>query len=158
MGAENVQTALTLIDYNTKFQKVMEYVFGNVLICKDINMAKTLAFHPRIKKRCVTLEGDVIDPAGVFEGGSMPKEEPMLNTLVEIMQYEKELKRIDEQLREIEQFDEVHQKWVTLSDQLKVKQHELAVLEKVMKNTWHYKLQEEIQNLKQEIGTQKFLL
>lgn len=138
----------------------MEYAFGSVLICKDFNTAKRVAFHERIQRKCVTLEGDVVDPAGVFEGGARPQEQPMLKSLEEIMELEKQKQKIDEELVTIEgrvrQMGDLHRTWVELRDQLEVKQHELGVLEKVMQQTSHYQLQEEVQNLKQEIG--KFFL
>lgn len=130
----------------------MEYAFGNVLICKDFNTAKRIAFHEQIKKKCVTLEGDVVNPAGVFEGGALPKDEPMLKSLQQIMQCEEQLKIITEELKKIEELGEVHKKWVELNDQLEVKQHELGVMEKAMQNRADYQLQEEIENLKKEIG------
>lgn len=134
----------------------MEYAFGGTLICQDLDMAKLLAFHPRVQKKCVTIEGDVVDPAGVFEGGAVPKEEPMLKSLEEIMTFEEQLKKTDDELKAVErqmgQMEELHRRWIKLSDDLGVKQHELGVLEKMMHQTTYYQLQEDVQNLKQEIG------
>lgn len=44
----------------------MEYVFGDVFICKNIDIAKRVTFDQRILKRCVTLDGDSTDPRGKF--------------------------------------------------------------------------------------------
>lgn len=48
-------------------QAAMEFIYGNVFICKDINVAKKVTFHDRIRKRCVTLDGDSTDPSGKFK-------------------------------------------------------------------------------------------
>lgn len=88
VGAENVRPAMELVEFNPKFKKVMEYVLGNVLICKDFATARKVAFDERVKKRCVTLEGDAVDPAGVFEGGAAPAEGSVLAGLEEIVQFE----------------------------------------------------------------------
>lgn len=48
-------------------QAAMEFIFGNVFICKDIDVARKVTFHDRIKKRCVTLDGDTTDPSGKFK-------------------------------------------------------------------------------------------
>lgn len=66
----------------------MEYVFGNTFVCKDLNVAKKVAFHPKIMKRCVTLDGDVVEPAGVLSGGARQKSEPVLLLLEQIVQSE----------------------------------------------------------------------
>ncbi|CAI2733808.1 unnamed protein product [Schistosoma spindalis] len=70
VGASNVVTALSLIEYDNMLKPVMEYVFGSVLICPDMEIAKRIAFHPGIEKKTVTLEGDVFDPQGTLSGGS----------------------------------------------------------------------------------------
>lgn len=40
VGAENVSSALSLIEYSQDVDKVMKYVFGRTLVCTDINVAK----------------------------------------------------------------------------------------------------------------------
>lgn len=62
VGIGNVFTALSLVSYDPVLQPAMEYVFGNVLICPDMDTAKKVAFYPGIEKRTVTLEGDIFDP------------------------------------------------------------------------------------------------
>ena len=42
----------------------MKYCFGGVLICKTKEQAKKVAFDKSVKKKVITLEGDVYDPAG----------------------------------------------------------------------------------------------
>lgn len=76
------------MEYDKKLQKVMEFLFGNVLICKDIHVANRLAFDNRIRKKCVTLEGDVVDPAGTLSGGAPPKDGSILTLLSDIQRCE----------------------------------------------------------------------
>lgn len=66
----------------------MEFIFGNVFICKDMNVAKTVTFHDRIKKKCVTLDGDITDPSGTLSGGAAQKGGSVLVQLNEIQEYE----------------------------------------------------------------------
>lgn len=40
VGAENVNAAMALIDYDPSVEKVMQFVFGTTLICRDIEIAK----------------------------------------------------------------------------------------------------------------------
>lgn len=39
-GRENVESALSLIEYDHYFDPVMKYVFGSTIICKDLDVAK----------------------------------------------------------------------------------------------------------------------
>lgn len=59
----------------------MEYVFGDVLICTDIKIATKLAFNENVRRKCVTLAGDVVDPSGVLSGGALPKDGSLLMKL-----------------------------------------------------------------------------
>lgn len=47
----------------------MEYIFGSVLVCSDLDVANKLAFSPSVSKMCVTLDGDKVNPGGELSGG-----------------------------------------------------------------------------------------
>lgn len=47
----------------------MEFVFGSVFVCSDMNSAKKVTFDDKIMKKSVTMEGDSFDPAGTLTGG-----------------------------------------------------------------------------------------
>lgn len=88
VGEENCKPALSLIKYDKNLQNAMEFIFGNVFICKDMNIAKTVTFHDRIKRKCVTLDGDITDPSGTLSGGAPQKGGSVLLQLSEMQQYE----------------------------------------------------------------------
>lgn len=48
----------------------MEFVFGSVFVCSDMNSAKKVTFDDKIMKKSVTMEGDSFDPAGTLTGGT----------------------------------------------------------------------------------------
>ncbi|PSN36598.1 Structural maintenance of chromosomes protein 2 [Blattella germanica] len=68
VGKENVQPALSLINYKPELHPAMQWIFGQTFICKDMETAKKVTFHERILKRSVTLDGDVFDPTGTLSG------------------------------------------------------------------------------------------
>lgn len=68
-----MKTALSLIEYEPQLKSAMEWVFGDSFICTNLSICQKVAFHPKIQKRCVTLDGDVVDPRGVLSGGSAVK-------------------------------------------------------------------------------------
>lgn len=43
VGQENVNSALSLIQYDPYFDPVMKFVFGHTLICRDLNIAKQVS-------------------------------------------------------------------------------------------------------------------
>ena len=57
-----VQRALDLVEYDNKFKPAMVHIFGNALICSDMNVAKKVAFHQNVRCLCITLDGDKVSP------------------------------------------------------------------------------------------------
>ena len=47
----------------------MLLIFGKAIVCSSLEIAKKIAFDPQVRVRCVTLEGDVVDPNGTLSGG-----------------------------------------------------------------------------------------
>ena len=62
--------ASELINCQSKYKKIFQYIFGNTLIVKDVNTAKSLGISTY---RMVTLDGDVFDKSGAITGGYRPK-------------------------------------------------------------------------------------
>ena len=61
--------ASDLINSQSKYKKVFQYVFGSTIIVRDIETAKSLG----TKYRMVTLDGDIFDRSGAITGGYRPK-------------------------------------------------------------------------------------
>ena len=57
-----VQRAIDLIEYDNRFHPAVAHVFGGTLICSDLNVAKKVAYHQGVQRKCVTLDGDVVNP------------------------------------------------------------------------------------------------
>lgn len=64
-----VELALNLVEYDAAYAPVMERTFGGFFVCSTLEIAKELAFNPRVKCKAVTAEGDVADPSGTMSGG-----------------------------------------------------------------------------------------
>ena len=62
--------ALELVGYDDEVAAAMEYAFGDKLVCDTLATARAVANHPSVNKKCVTLDGDVVDPSGTMTGGS----------------------------------------------------------------------------------------
>ncbi|MEM0481100.1 MAG: LAGLIDADG family homing endonuclease [Candidatus Aenigmatarchaeota archaeon] len=92
-----IGVASDLIKFDKKFEPAFEFVFGNTLIIKDLEVAKRVGIG---KVRMVTLDGDLIERSGAVTGGylvkkALPKER-------EIEEYRKRIKELEEKIKELE--------------------------------------------------------
>lgn len=88
--------ALTLVKYNFNIEKSMYYAFGDAFVCEDNETAKMVAFDPRVRIRCVTLEGDIYSPSGTLSGGSYGDEGKQDDSVLKRV---KDLNKLEEELR-----------------------------------------------------------
>lgn len=129
-----VELALNLIAFQSEVAKAMEFIFGNSLICKDSETAKKVTFHPQIRTRSITLEGDVYDPEGTLSGGSRNNANSLL---VDIQKYNLVTKRItdlENQVGEISKKlgkqEEMFQKTKVLQNDLNLAKHKLTLAQR----------------------------
>lgn len=59
--------AIDLVKFKKKYQKAIEYVFGQTIIVKDLATARKIGYE--YKNRAVTLDGDLVNPSGSMTGG-----------------------------------------------------------------------------------------
>ena len=79
----------------------MRYVFSDSFVCEDAETAKKVAFDPRVRMRCVTLDGDTYNPSGILKGGADVNEGPsILSKVREIQRLEEEQKFSEHKLQE----------------------------------------------------------
>lgn len=156
VGAENVQPALSLIQYDRKLQGAMEHIFGYTFVAKDLNIARKVTFDNRIRMRCVTLDGDSTDPSGVLTGGARQKAPSILLMLQELKTYEADLAPLNAQLEkidtEMERLNQVEQEFSHLKRQFNTKTGELNTLKLRLQGSTHHQQVEEVENLKTTIA------
>ncbi len=58
--------AVDLMQFDARYKKVFEYVFGNTVVVQDISTARRLGIGGT---RMVTMTGDVVEPSGAMSGG-----------------------------------------------------------------------------------------
>lgn len=156
-GRDNVESAMSLISFDSYFEPVMKFVFGGTLICKDLDVAKGLSADKNIGGRCVTLEGDVVDSNGTLSGGSAPKGANILEELNNIRISEKEVKikmnelqQVEEDMNSIENIARTHNK---LKDALEMRQHELSMCKSRLAHTAFQQSQAEIEEMREKVKT-----
>ena len=157
VGKNNVRSALSLVGYDSSLEKAMRAVFSDTLICNDLETAKTVAFDKKIFIKCVTLDGDVVNPEGTMSGGRKNQGTPFLSKMEEVKERKQELEEklaelrlLEDQLRSL---DQQQKEYTKLKHEFGMKSRELEMLKESMANTSQSILREEITNMENELKT-----
>ncbi|XP_045777071.1 structural maintenance of chromosomes protein 2 [Maniola jurtina] len=155
-GADKVQLALDLISFEDHLLPAMKYIFGSTLICSDLNTAKQVTYHPSVRCRCVTLDGDVFDPSGVLSGGARKQGGSVLMQLAELRQLENELRQAEAQLAqcttELNAMQHAADRYTALQQKLEMSSHALRVARERVASTPHAQLLQEVEALNQRVA------
>ncbi len=65
--------AINLVDMNSKYSSIGEFLLGQVVITSNLKSANEIAKKLGYSKRIVTLEGDIVNPGGSMTGGKVEK-------------------------------------------------------------------------------------
>lgn len=105
-----VGIASDLIKFDKKFEPAIEFVFGNTLIIKNLDYARSIGIG---KVRMVTLDGNLVERSGAVTGGFLVKKsksalkksykEEIDQYLQSIKVLEDENKALEEKIREIKE-------------------------------------------------------
>jgi len=148
VGKENVQPALSLIDFPNEVRPAMTWIFGQIFVCKDMETAKKIAFHERIMKKCVTLEGDLFDPVGTLSGGAPAKAGSVLLKLEEMKAIKNELNHKKTLLRDIESalsnIAKTAEKYASLKQKYDLLIYEISMIQQRLQQTSYHKIKEEV--------------
>ncbi|KAL6267069.1 hypothetical protein P5V15_000145 [Pogonomyrmex californicus] len=151
VGKENVQPALSLIDYSNEITPAMTWIFGQIFVCKDMETAKKIAFHEKIMKKCVTLEGDLFDPVGTLSGGAPSKSGSVLLKLEELKEIRNELNHKENLLRDTEaslsNIAKIAEKYASLKQKHDLLTYEISMIQQKLQQTSYHKIQEEVNHL-----------
>lgn len=105
------ELAVNVINFDREtYTGVMERVFGNFVICPNMQVATAIADERNLRLKAVTLDGDVCDPQGTMTGGSKnvltdhvalfararPLIEAHRNAQAEVQQMREELSQINQ--------------------------------------------------------------
>jgi structural maintenance of chromosome 2 len=164
-----VELALNLIGYADEVTKAMEFIFGTRFICEDAETAKKVTFHPQIRARSVTLQGDVYDPEGTLSGGSRKSSGSVLVNIQQYNNVNNQLNQLHEELRSIQrdldQQAELSHHTKSIQNELNLTTHQIQLAEKNLRTNNASQLlnkyqsnQNEIQQLEQSVIEQQHLV
>ncbi|KAJ2558831.1 Structural maintenance of chromosomes protein 2 [Coemansia sp. RSA 1933] len=157
-----VDTALSLVGFPEEVKTAMAYVFGTTFICKDPPTAEQVAFHKNIRRKAVTLEGDVYDPAGTMQGGAKLSNAGVLGRLQELKNarlkhaaLHNELAVVESQLAAI---DELKDSYTELSRELDLSKHRLSLIQQQLSYSSHAQLSSRLEEIAVELVEQEAVL
>ena len=151
--------ARNIVGYDENIKKIVEFVYGNSIVVKDIEIGTQL-LKEGFNDRIVTLEGDIITARGRMTGGYSVRGKD------ELLERKKELKVIKEKMDEIQnEREELSKKLEKLSKTLETEENERQKIQKeleVMEENYREFLKEydnfnsEYNKRKREIGTLEY--
>jgi structural maintenance of chromosome 2 len=141
--------AIELVGYDDEVKSAMEYVFGNGLICDCLDTARAVANHPNVMKKCVTLDGDVVDPAGTMTGGSNSGLGSCLKKLQQLDASNEELESCEDRLKEVvgslKKSAKEAASYQELSDAVELKKQQVVLLKDRLSHTTAASLAEKLE-------------
>lgn len=93
--------ASSLITAEEKFDQLVEYLLGRIVVADHIDNAIKVAKKYRNSIRIVTLEGELLSPGGSMSGGAYKNSSNLLSRRREIEDSEKALKQLEKQKEEL---------------------------------------------------------
>ncbi|KAL6949037.1 hypothetical protein ACO0QE_001525 [Hanseniaspora vineae] len=139
-NADDVDLALNLIEYSADVTKAMEFIFGTSLICKNADLAKKVTFHPKIRTKSITLDGDVYDPEGTLSGGS--RNNNGANILIEVQKFNQclqQLRLLEQELEDVQRLIKKHQETseqtIELQESVNLCEHKILTITKELQNS-----------------------
>ncbi len=116
-----------LVDCDKKYDGVLAYLIGRVVVVEHIDHAIALARKNNYSLHIVTLEGEYLAPGGSMAGGSFKHKGNLLSRNREIEQLEKEITSIEKEVDELKLRQEELDTAIALhTDDLKELQSEIS--------------------------------
>jgi structural maintenance of chromosome 2 len=155
VGKNNVKSAISLVDFEPHLKTAMEYAFGDIFICTDMETADKVAFDPRIRVRCVTLSGDDANPVGTLSGGSRQGGNELLLKMIQLEEDKEELKAKQEELtsleNELRSSHQMYKQYSELKTNFDRKTDQLMYLKESLENNNSYILMKEIEEIEEDL-------
>ena len=154
-GRDNVWSPLDLIEYDEYLEPAMCHLFGQSLLCRDMQTANKVAYNRNVNRTCYTLDGDKVSPGGEMSGGAPSRGNTILAELFSVNQQEIEFRQKEQLLRDLQnqlrEISGVAEQYKALSEEFEHKSTELELIRGRLQQTVHHQLAEEVKQLEEDI-------
>ncbi len=99
--------AADLVSYDSKYDNIVRWLLGTTVIVDNIKTGIRIARASRYAFRIVTLDGDIINPAGSITGGSKKAD------VANVFAYDRELREMEEQLSGVKEKISAYEKEIS---------------------------------------------
>ena len=155
--SNSIFLAKDLISYNhSKYETLMNYVFGSTVICSTSAIAQRVAFDEKLglNAMAITLDGDVYNPAGILSGGDRGganRGPTLLEIVAEMNQLEANLREHNSSNRqELTKLERDYVQHQNLQQQIDSLTNEMKLLELKLAQNDEHRLQTDINTLEQQ--------
>lgn len=142
--------AHTLVEHDKKYDGLVEYLLGRIVVVDTINNAIALAKRYNYSLRIVTVEGELLNPGGSMSGGSYKNNSNLLSRRRELEEIESKVESISKQMKDnatcVEEYKKERDNNRNTYESNKAKLQELSLSQ----NTVKIQIQQ-IESKKQEI-------
>ena len=146
--------AMDLLDYNPKYQKVIQYVFGQTVVCDTMDQVSDLA--EMLRYRAVSLKGEIRDAAqGTFSGGYRSQSASVIKAIAdhralcaERRELEKRLREVQEELHGLEQRASEYDR---LMGNRQLALHELELADDAIKHSKNQEAKDDLERVISEL-------
>lgn len=153
--------ALDYIECEDYILPAAKFAFGQSIVCDTLEEAKNVTFHPEVRTKTVTLEGDVFDPQGTLSGGSRPNNSGILDKISHYQDLKNEEKDIIEEINTINNSladnISISRRYSDLSQKLDISRHELEISENALSRSRYHEIDHDIGLLEEEIHNNESL-
>ena len=122
----------------------------------DSNVAKEVTFHPQVKMKSVTLDGDVYDPSGSLTGGSQSSSGRVLLKMRKLKvlktRLEGETKELENVTRKLDAVLQESAKFSKTIQAIDLKEHQLKLLEQQLESNASVMIIKRVEEIKREIS------
>jgi structural maintenance of chromosome 2 len=145
------------VNYNhSKYETLINYVFGSTIICSTSAIAQRVAFDEKLglNAMAITLDGDVYNPAGILSGGDRGganRGPTLLEIVAEMNQLEENLREYNSNNRqELTKLERDYVQYQNLQQQIDSLTNEMQLLELKLAQNDEHRLQTDINTLEQQ--------
>ncbi len=131
-----IDLAVNLIQFDSKYQVVMQNLLGNVLICDTLDSATEISKRIHNRYRIITLDGDVIHVGGSMTGGRQEKRTPgLLQQRLTLEETSEKLNVLKKELGElVKKIDKIEEEVKQIDSSLYEKRIEYTRLEEYLRS------------------------
>lgn len=152
---DNILAIQDLIEFEPYLKSAMEYAFGDTILAPDVDKAMKITYS-NLKKKTVTLDGDVIMPGGDMSGGAVSRSECFLVALTKLRSKLDEKAELDRRLNDIQQtlatMENARRSYLSLEAEYKHHASRVDVIRnRLLLTSSHHKLFETVKQLEQDI-------